>query len=127
MARRFKRKEGLGAVSLPGVGGIGNDAVVEGDEYARFCPAVLDEVFEEAPVRGHTATAALVDEPSFMEPAPEPESEPVPESESDKASEPPGMGWRRDELAKYAERLGLEVGDKTKRQILTMIRSKGGK
>ena len=48
MPRKFRKKAGLGIVSFPGLPGLGNDGIVVGDEYARYCPAVLDEVFDDA-------------------------------------------------------------------------------
>ena len=124
MARRFKKKAGLGALCLPGVGGLGNDAGVEGEEYARFCPAVLEEVFGEAPAAKPKPAAKKAAAAPPPPPDPEPEDE-EPEDEDEEPEgepEPPNMGWRRDELVEYAEGLGLEVHDKmTKRDILKAI------
>lgn len=117
MARRFKKKAGLGIVSLPGLPGLGNDTVVEGDEYARFCPAILVEVFDEAPAKPAAKPAPA------PAPAPDPEPEPEPEDED---VDPPNMGWRKDELVEYAEGLGLDVDDMTKREILKAIEDEEG-
>lgn len=112
MARRFRKKAGLGIVALPGVGGLGNDTVVEGDEYARFCPAILEEIFE----------APSVSKPVF----PEPVQEQAPSSSSEGSwteedPEPPNMSWRKSELVEYAEALGVDVEGMTKAQILSAI------
>jgi hypothetical protein len=121
MARRFKKKAGIpGVLSLPGLPGIGNDTVVEGDEYARFCPAVLEEVFDEAPAKKPAAKKAAAAPPP-PPPPPEPdEDEPEDEPEEDDG-EPPSMDWLKSELVEYAEGLGLKVDGMTKRQILDAI------
>lgn len=110
MARRFRKKAGLGALCLPGVGGIGNDSIVEGDEYARFCPAVLEEVFDEAPSK-----------PVAKKVAP-----PLPPSLDEPEDEPPNMDWLKSELAEYAKGLGLDVSGMTKAQILEAIEAEEG-
>ena len=46
MARRFKKNPSFNMVSLPGYGALYGDTVIEGDQYAKFCPALLTEVFE---------------------------------------------------------------------------------
>lgn len=114
MARRFRRKPGTGIMPLPGLPGIGNDEIVEGDGYAKYCPVVLEEVFDK-PVR--TKVAPLPD----PEPEPEAVSGSDPDPESDEEADPPSMGWRRDDLVDYAEGIGLDSDDKTKRQILAAI------
>ena len=113
MGRRFRKKAGLGIISLPGLPGLGEDVIVEGDEYARFCPAVLEEVFD-AP----TKPAAKKIEKVATPPPPPPE----PEVEEDDEGEPPNMSWKKAELLEYADGLGLELPDKaTKAEILEAI------
>lgn len=115
MPRRFRKKAGLsGALSLPGMPGIGNDTIVEGDEYARFCPAVLEEVFDTSAPR--PAVAPVVTAPV---PEPEPEPEPVPEPEEE--PEAPNMGWSKAELVDYAKVLGIDVQGLSKAQLLNAI------
>lgn len=128
MARRFKKKASIsGVLSLPGLPGLGNDAIVEGDEYARFCPAVLEEVFDEAPEKPVAKKAAAAPLPPPPSPPPEPDDdEPEDEPEGDEESEPPNMGWRKDELVEYAEGLGLDVEGLTKREILVEIEAEEG-
>lgn len=124
MARRFKKKAGLGVVCLPGLPGIGNDTIVEGDEYARFCPAVLEEVFDVV------ASPKLASKPEAMtavakvtSPLPPPHEE---LEDDDEEVEPPNMTWRKDELAEYAAGLGLDVSGMTKAQILEAIEEEEG-
>ena len=124
MARRFKKKASIsGVLSLPGLPGLGNDAIVEGDEYARFCPAVLEEVFDEAPEKPVAKKAAAAPPPP---PPPEPDDDEPEDGPEEEESEPPNMGWRKDELVEYAEGLGLDVGGLTKREILAEIEAEEG-
>jgi len=112
MARRFRKKAGLGIISLPGLPGIGDDVVVEGDEYARFCPAVLEEVFDK-PAKPAAKKAEA------KAPPPPPEVEEVEEEEIE--VEAPNMSWKKAELVEYAEGLNLDVDGLTKAQILEAI------
>lgn len=116
MGRRFRKKAGLvGAVSLPGMTGVGNDEVVEGDEYARFCPAVLEEVLDEEPKKAKPKKKA---KPA---PPPPPPAEKEPEEEPDETDEDPSMEWLKADLVEYAEARGLDVDGMTKREILDAI------
>jgi len=125
MARRFKKKASIpGALSLPGLPGLGNDTIVEGDEYARFCPAVLEEVFDEAPAKP-AAKKPAAKKPAPPPPPPEPEDE-EPEDDEDDEGEPPSMDWLKSELVEYAEGLGLNVDGMTKAQILEAIEEEEG-
>jgi hypothetical protein len=118
MARRFKKKAGLvGSLSLPGLPGIGNDETVEGDEYARFCPAVLTEVFDEAPAKKPKPKP----KPAPVPPEPDPEPD-----EEEAEAEPPSMDWLKAELVEYAEGLGIDVDGFTKQQILDAIEEEEG-
>jgi hypothetical protein len=121
----FKKKAGLGVVSLPGLPGLGNDTIVEGDEYAKFCPAVLEEVFD-APAKP-VPKPAQKPAPATKPPAPLPQPpEPEEGDEGEEEPEPPSMGWRKDELVEYAEGLGLTVDGMTKREILAAIEDEEG-
>jgi hypothetical protein len=44
--RRFKKKPELGFVVIPGLGRVTGDTVLEGDQYAKFCPSLLVEVLD---------------------------------------------------------------------------------
>ena len=125
MARRFRKKAGLGVVSLPGMPGLGNDTIVEGDEYARFCPAVLEEVFDEVSAgrKFVKKTEAPKRPPRPPEPVPEPEE---PEEPEEDEGEPPNMEWLKKELVEYAEGLGLDVSGMTKQEILDAIEEEEG-
>jgi len=125
MARRFRKKAGLGALCLPGVGGIGNDSIVEGDEYARFCPAVLEEVFDEAPVVPKPVAKKVAATPPPPPPPAPPADDEEPEGE-DEEPEPPNMDWLKSELVEYARGLDLDVDGMTKRQILGAIEEEEG-
>ena len=131
MARRFKKKAGLGIVSLPGVAGLGNDTIVEGDEYARFCPVILEEVFDEvsastpAPAPKPTPKPAPAPAPAPT-PAPEDkaatsESVPAAEAEGEEELEAPSLEWKKVELAAYAGELGIDAAGMTKTQLLAAI------
>lgn len=108
MARKFRMKDGLsGALSLPGMPGLRVGMVVEGDEYARFCPAVLEEVFEATPVvepeaetrkvkpKAMTAPEPVPEPEPEPAPAPAPEPEPEPEPESEPAPKPKTKAGRK--------------------------------
>ena len=120
MARRFRKKPGIGIVSLPGLPGLGSDTIVEGDEYARYCPAVLEEVFDDAPAKP-AAKKAAAKVPPPPPPPPEDEPEDEPEDDGDEGEEPPNMGWKKAELVEYAEGLDLDVDGLTKQEILDAI------
>ena len=125
MARRFKKKAGIpGVLSLPGIPGLGDGVVVEGDEYARFCPAVLEEVFDEEPTRPAAKKAAAAPPPP--PPAPPEDEDEEPEGDDGEEPEPPNMDWLKAELVEYAEGLGLDVDGMTKRQILDAIEEEEG-
>lgn len=129
MARRFRKKASIsGVLSLPGLPGIGNDTIVEGDEYARFCPAVLEEVFDAptAPKPKPAPKLAEVKPPPPPPPPPPPKDEPDEPDEPDEEPEPPNMSWRKDELVEYAEGLGLDVAGLTKAQLLEAIEEEEG-
>lgn len=129
MARRFRKKAGIGIVSLPGVAGLGNDTIVEGDEYARFCPVILEEVFDEvsAPAPAPTPEPAPAPAPApAPTPAPEDKAaadEPVPsaEAEGEEELEAPSLEWKKVELAAYAGELGIDTAGMTKQQLLDAI------
>lgn len=124
MTRKFKMKAGLpGALSLPGLPGVIPGVVVEGDEYARFCPAVLEEVIEsvsEGAVVASPAVPVLAPEPVSVTP----EASVVQPEEAE--PEPPNMGWSKAELVEYASGLGLNVEGMTKAQILGAIEKEEG-
>jgi hypothetical protein len=44
--RRFKKRDNLNLVVLPGIGRLRNDQVLEGDEWARYCPQCLVEILD---------------------------------------------------------------------------------
>jgi len=46
--RRFKKKPELTYVLIPGFGMVKGDMLLTGDQYAKFCPALLVEVLEVA-------------------------------------------------------------------------------
>ena len=98
MAHRYKKRADKDGVYLPGVGKLRDGQVVEGEQYARYCPQFLEPT-TEAVTAGKAAVApppppAPVPEPEVVElsspePAeaaffgedPLPEPEPVPEPE----------------------------------------------
>jgi len=88
MARKFRKKPGLGMLSLPGMAGLGNDTIVEGDEYARFCPAVLEEVFDNPPVKKAVKEAPKKAEPKKEEPKKEKLKKAEPKKEEPKKEKP---------------------------------------
>lgn len=49
MPRRFKKKTGLGSIFLPGLGKIADERVLEGDDLAKFVPALLEEITAQQP------------------------------------------------------------------------------
>lgn len=125
MARRFRKKPGLGIVSLPGLAGLGNDTIVEGDEYARFCPVILEEVFDEVPVSAPSPAPKPAPAPA---PAPSSASEDkvaagesVPAAEGEEELEAPSLEWKKVELAAYAGELGIDTAGMTKQQLLDAI------
>lgn len=124
MTRKFKMKAGLqGALSLPGLPGVIPGVVVEGDEYARFCPAVLEEVVESGPEIAVAVSATA--------PVSAPESASVPPEASvtqpdEDEPEPPNMSWSKAELVEYASALGVSVEGMTKAQILGAIEKEEG-
>lgn len=136
MARKFRKKPGLGMLSLPGMAGLGNDTIVEGDEYARFCPAVLEEVFDSPPTKQAEKVKPEKVEPKKEDPKKaEPVKEVLPseqdwvagdavghQQDQEEEVEPPNLNWLKSELKEYAEGLGLMV-DKTmtKAQIFEAI------
>lgn len=131
MARRFKKKAGLGIVSLPGVAGLGNDTIVEGDEYARFCPVILEEVFDEVPAsKPAPAPKPAVAAAAAPAPTPAPEDEkpaddvaPAAGGEGEEELEAPSLDWKKVELAAYAGELGIETAGLTKQQLLAAIKN----
>lgn len=44
--RKFRKRPGLAMVHLPGHGRLVGQALVEGEQFAKFVPALLEEVFE---------------------------------------------------------------------------------
>jgi len=135
MARRFRKKAGLGAVCLPGLPGLGNDTIVEGDQYAKFFPAILEEVFDAPATKPATQKVVVkVSPPAPPKPEPEEEDdEPDPEPEDDEPEddgevEPPNMDWLKSELVEYAKGLDLAVDGRTmtKAQILDAIEAEEG-
>jgi len=126
MARRFRKKAGVGVVLLPGLPGLGNDTAVEGDEYARFCPAILDEVFD-APAKPVGKKAASVSKPTghLKEVVVLPDAASFNSPEEDEG-EPPNMSWKKAELVEYAKGLGLEVEGMNKAEILEAIEEEEG-
>jgi len=46
--RRFKKKPELTYVLIPGIGMVKGDAILTGDQYAKFCPALLVELPAES-------------------------------------------------------------------------------
>jgi hypothetical protein len=46
MARKFKKNPSMTMVYVPGFGRLMGDTIIEGDQYARFAPAILVEVAE---------------------------------------------------------------------------------
>jgi hypothetical protein len=82
MARKFKKRADLGMVFVPGVGHVRNDQVLEGDQWARFCPSLLVEVLDqdrEPTVKVKSSPPPKAAPPPPPPPAPEPEPEPEPE------------------------------------------------
>lgn len=70
--RRFKKRAKFHMIILPGHGRVSDDRVFEGDEYARYYPALL----EELPAKAPTVVVSKVVE----EPKPEPPVEKNPET-----------------------------------------------
>lgn len=46
--KRFKKKPELSFVVIPGVGRVDGDRILEGDEFAKFCPSLLVELPPQA-------------------------------------------------------------------------------
>jgi len=85
--RRFKKKPELTYVLIPGFGMVKGDMLLTGDQYAKFCPALLVEVLEVAhapvpasepvatdaevvaAVRAHEQTVSAPLVPEFVPPA----------------------------------------------------------
>ena len=104
---------------LPGIPGLADGVVVEGDEYARFCPAVLEEVFDEEPRKWVKKADAPKKPPLPPEPEPEPE-------EDEDEEEPPNMSWLKAELVEYAEALEIDCSGLNKQEILDAIEAEEG-
>jgi len=60
MPRRFRMRPGLNEVVLPGGGKILSGTLLEGDQYARWCPQFLMELLDSRPV---AESAPLLTEP----------------------------------------------------------------
>lgn len=73
MARKFKKNPSMTMVYVPGFGRLMGDTIIEGDQYARFAPAILVEV-AEADVPKPVVPPPL---PPPSAPAPEPVAEVV--------------------------------------------------
>lgn len=129
MARRYTRKPGLALCVIPGVGAVKEGQVLEGDQYARFCPGKLVEVTgappspPEADRRFVEARdgAGLRSDATVKVPVPVPESEPEPPAVTAADSDAPSMEWRKAELVAYATAEGIEVEGMTKAEILEAI------
>lgn len=138
--RKFRKRSDKDMVIVPGVGPVRDDRVFEGDQYAKFCPSVLEEVVSEGPDTDRFVQPSDVVATRAPAPAPAPASEPPPpppsapevpseawsddadeEAEEVEEEEVPDMSWRKKELIDYAEQLGLDVSGMTKAEILEAI------
>ncbi len=61
--RRFRRREGISDLALPGIGRVRSHHILEGDQWARYCPEFLVEILDSTPVES---------QPVLTEPRPDP-------------------------------------------------------
>lgn len=152
MARKFRCRSGVAYVVIPGLGKVNRGRVIEGDQYARLCPQLLEEVkaSDSPPVRVASVAVpvpppmVVPSRPLFVAAASAPVSvfspavpsvvpvspgvDSIVESESDDDSldeqiDEPSMVWTKAQLTEYAEVLGVDVEPgMTKAQILEAIR-----
>ena len=77
--RRFKKRADISVAFIPGYGRVGPNAVLEGDQWAKFCPALLVEVAAGAEAPKPAPVTATPPAPEVIAP---PAPEPVPASAS---------------------------------------------
>lgn len=88
MPRKFRKRPELHSCALPGIGVVPEGKILEGDEYAKFCPSLLVEVPESEVVKvAAPSPPPPPPPPPKPAPKPEPKPEPAPEKEPEKASE----------------------------------------
>jgi len=150
MARKFRCRSDMAYVMLAGLGKVSGGRVIEGDQYARLCPQLLEEVkstdsgFSRETSEIPRVVSVLVSAPVPLATGPSPvfvpplsvpvvvapsvvevvsSAEPISELELDAQVEEPSMIWTKAQLTEYAEVLGIYVEPgMTKGQILAAIK-----
>lgn len=80
MARKFKKNPSMTMVYVPGFGRLMGDTIIEGDQYARFAPAILVEVAEADLPKVPAPPLAAVEVPAPLPLPPPPPPPPAPAS-----------------------------------------------
>jgi len=121
--RRYTKKPGLAVCMIPGAGRVRDGQILEGDEFARYCPSVLVEVEEPDRrfVQAEDGSALRTTREDTTVKVPVPEPEPEEENEPEPEEDAPSMEWRKTALVAYAVAQGIEVDGMTKAEILAAL------
>ena len=110
---RYRKRADRALITIPGVGVISDDRVLEGDRFARFCPGLL----EQLPAGGPTVPPAspLPPPPRMPSEARQVTEAPVEDSDTADVEEDSGS----EEAVDYSEWSYGDLRDEVKRRGLT--------